>query len=250
MVGRNGYCQSTRPDGATTGEIVVNTDHGSVTSSDAAAFQWELGTGAVSSDFIVDTVYQNKTPDSSLLQECPDVTGTWTLDDGYGTTASYVIESQDSNKNSDGTVSISGFVDWIYYYGDDGSCEQNFTGTLNAGGNLVFAVDDDLPDGCEGYSEAYHIVNSGCDQTTPARISFNESIPPMDPADVSLNFLNNLGQYGDYPLRKVTEVPEAETFNFSAWVQVPGSESSAPTGGSWMQLPSAQSGANFGGRLV
>jgi hypothetical protein len=254
-----GMLIATVPPGATTGPIVVTTSYGSDSSTAEAdpdtSFQGWGGTAGFSANFTVLDPDQPVFP--SFLEYpqpcgCSYVGGTWYFDDGWGNTATYTL-SQNSTANSDGTWSVpGGNVYWSYYYGEDGTCIQPLTGTLDQNGNLELSVAADTADGCDAYNVAFKILNSGCDRTSPAYMYF----PPWDSWPPPSNYLSDLGWYtdGEVLIKGATDLPDTESvYSFDGWVTSPFPDSGpGMTLGNWTQSVSLASNSNltFGGRLV
>jgi hypothetical protein len=233
------------PIGATTGLIVVNTDNGSTDSASASDYDMWDGTGATAADFVVydDGPYPPADPGA----QCERVAGSWTYDTGWGDVAVYDLTQGDFNWET-GVAEISGSVDWSYYYGEDGTCHQDISGTYDRNtGNLLLTAGPDDENGCGRYGEAYRVLNAGCNLTSQAY--FWEPDDPYWPPPAA-DFLDNLTYIGQ-PMAKTADIPDTETFSFDDWVALPPFGNGA-TVGEWLQTLSlsSDSSLNFGGRIV
>jgi len=159
--------------------------------------------------------------------------------------------TQASTANLDGSWNVSGTAAWSYYYGEDGACSQPLSGILDVNGNLEVLVD--AVTGCGAYGDAFKILNSGCDLTTPDYFYedgwVGKTWPP--PSD----FLTDLG-YGTggiVLIKAAADLPDTESSNIDSWL--PSDNPSYGTGhtiAGWRQSLSLASSTDikFGGRLV
>lgn len=250
----DGELAFTVPFTASSGPLVITSGNGSDSSTneaDCTNWGW-CGNGNINPTFTVvapDNPPFYNSPTDIRIAGTPSVPqyveGNWNYDDGYGDTATYTLSQ--GPQNSDGTWPVTGSVHWSYWYGQDGTCDESVTGTLDAHGDLYLNVAADPADGCTTYALEYVVLNSG--DMTSQGISWGEQQPGPDP-----NFPSDLGtEYPYEPMFKaVTDLPASETPTSEGWGNIPDSGSQYPTYGTWQRtLPTSGDGlVEFAGRFV